>query len=228
MQITWIESCPHYAPLQKMKPYRESPWLQRALYLTAGAAFWIGCGFLQHVWMDIVPYDSFDSQPGWLRGVRWFVGWAPWLAVLGVIGLRIFRGRQVRADAFALGTIAPGFLLFSWLVLGPTIDEWKHLRSFDATAWREQNGQAHEGMWPPRLCMVDDLMSSGELLGKTQGEVIELLGPPAPKGFPAGARASDIHYHLGPERGLFRIDSEWLMLKFGENGQLSRQWLYRD
>jgi hypothetical protein len=95
-------------------------------------------------------------------------------------------------------------------------------------ARRAQNAAIDDDLWPPRLCMVDDLIRSEQLLGKTPAEVIELLGPSAAKGFPYGANAADILYYLGPDRTFFRMDSEWLLLKFGEDGKLSRQWIYRD
>ena len=83
-------------------------------------------------------------------------------------------------------------------------------------------------MWPPRLCMVDDLMSSGKLDGLTSQQVVELLGPPHDKSFPFGCTQCDIHYYLGPERGFIRIDSEWLFITFGKDGKVTRYWLYRD
>ena len=83
-------------------------------------------------------------------------------------------------------------------------------------------------MWPPRLCMVDDLLSSGRLDGLTRKQVVDLLGPPADQNFPAGAQSCDIHYYLGPERGFIRIDSEWLFITFGDDGKVNRYWLYRD
>jgi hypothetical protein len=86
----------------------------------------------------------------------------------------------------------------------------------------------HDTMWPPRLCMVDDLMVSGRLMGMSSNQVVELLGPPHDKSFPFGAVNCDIHYYLGPERGFIRIDSEWLFLKFGPDGKVNRQWLYTD
>lgn len=122
----------------------------------------------------------------------------------------------------------PPTLLIGWLFLGPTIEELAHLERFEAEAWRNQDANDHLGDWPSRLCMVDDLMQSGQLFGKTQEEVETLLGPPAPKEFPFGADTAGIHYYLGPERGLFRIDSEWLLPNFGQDGKLSQQRLYRD
>jgi hypothetical protein len=213
---------------EHMKPLQESPWMQRGLYFLAGVVIASLCLVLQFKWMDLVPYGGFDDQPRWLKRLLWIVGWLPWLVFVAVVVLRFRRGRHVRVGAYFLGTITPGAFLIASLLFGPTIDEFVHFQKFDAEAWQNQESGEHDIMWPPRLCMVDDLLRSGRLWGKTQEEVIELLGPPAPKGFPFGANECDVHYYLGPDRGLFRIDSEWLLLKFGEDRELSRQWLYQD
>ena len=47
--------------------------------------------------------------------------------------------------------------------------------------------------------------------GRTRPEVVELLGPADDT---SKWRDWDLVYHLGPERkGLFRIDSEWLVIR---------------
>jgi outer membrane protein assembly factor BamE (lipoprotein component of BamABCDE complex) len=76
--------------------------------------------------------------------------------------------------------------------------------------------------------MVDDLMSSGRLDGLSRDQVIALLGPPHLKDFPGEAWQCDIHYFLGPERGFFRIDSEWLFITFDKDEKVRRYWIYRD
>lgn len=211
-----------------MRTIKNSPWLQRGLYLAAGFGLCALCFVLRIKWMDVVPFRAFEQQPAWLKGLATTIEWLPWLAVFGVVVSRIVMGRQVRAGTYLLGTMVPPVLLVGWLFLGPVFEELAHLKRFDAEAWRSQDASDHDADWPPRLCMVDDLMRSGQLWGKTQMEVEALLGPPAPKGFRFGADSADVHYYLGPERGFIRIDSELLLLNFGEDGKLSGQRLYRD
>ena len=115
-----------------------------------------------------------------------------------------------------------------WYFFGDTIDNLRHRRPFDAERWRNGADAEHDPLWPPRLCMIDDLMSSGILDGLTSNQVVELLGPPNSKSFPFGAVNCDIHYIVGPERGFMRIDHEWLFITFGDNGNVSRYWLYTD
>jgi hypothetical protein len=129
--------------------------------------------------------------------------------------------------ASALAAIVLG-IPFVWFFFGDTIDSLRHRRPFDADLWRNWEKVEHDHMWPPRLCMIDDLMSSGRLDGLTSNQVVELLGSPHSKSFPFGAVDCDIHYVLGPERGFMRIDHEWLFITFGEDGRVNRYWLYRD
>ncbi len=122
----------------------------------------------------------------------------------------------------------------AFVLFWPAIADITHRQAFDAKTWREEESTKHDVLWPPRLCMIDDLMASRRLIGMTLDQVIDLLGPPADKSFPYGAVDCDIHYYLGPERGFLRVDSEWLFLKFERDNLLApddkvvRQWIYRD
>lgn len=178
--------------------------------------------------MDIVPYAAFDLQPEWLKGLKQLVGWLPWTAFALVVVIRLIKGRRIRWGAYFVGTAIPMMVLIGWLVLGDTVADIAHRQRFNDETWRKQETTEHDVMWPPRLCMVDDLMTSARLMGMSSNEVVELLGQAHDKSFPLGAVDCDIHYYLGPERGFIRIDSEWLFLKFGTDGKVIRQWLYRD
>lgn len=76
-----------------------------------------------------------------------------------------------------------------------------------------------------RLTMADDLIRSGMLQDKTMAEIVTLIGPPTDTSYFA---TWDMVYYLGPERGVFRIDSEWLVLKFGPDGRATEIQLVRD
>lgn len=85
---------------------------------------------------------------------------------------------------------------------------------FDSASWKN----------PPsaytRVRMVSALLLTHDLNGMTKSEVVELLGePPASNYF----RDWDFVYNLGPERGLFSLDSEWLVLRFGPDERVS-EW----
>jgi hypothetical protein len=72
--------------------------------------------------------------------------------------------------------------------------------------------------------MVDNLIKSNRLKGKSRDEVVSLLGesdgdPAVEKRFPEW----QMHYYLGPSRGtvLFRgFDYDYLLLRFDSTGKV--------
>jgi hypothetical protein len=109
-----------------------------------------------------------------------------------------------------LGTPAALYgLAWAYFVI-PSSDDYHHRLAFDAKAWRGRSADAGDD-WPTRLRMVDSLMDRRLLDGRTQPQVVELLGPADDT---SKWREWDLVYRLGPERkGLFRIDSEWLVIR---------------
>ncbi|MEP6265634.1 MAG: hypothetical protein ABJ057_12820 [Erythrobacter sp.] len=93
--------------------------------------------------------------------------------------------------------------------------------SFDAGQWK----QAEADNDNPRVAMVDSLIASGVLDRKTRSEVLDLLGPATDTNYFSDW---DTVYWLGRERGFIRIDSEWLVLRFDEEGKISEYKLVRD
>jgi hypothetical protein len=91
---------------------------------------------------------------------------------------------------------------------------------FRSQAWQSSTG------WPyPRLSMADDLLRRGLLAGLDGDSVLKLLGPKTPNNyFPQ----SDFVYWLGPERGLIRVDSEWLVIDLGPDGMVARAEIVTD
>ena len=63
-----------------------------------------------------------------------------------------------------------------------------------------------------RVYLVDDLMNEHELIGMTKEEVITLLGSPTETEY--FKEKDNVVYFLGAERGIIRIDSEWLVIWF--------------
>src|SRR5687767_6834853 len=91
---------------------------------------------------------------------------------------------------------------------------------FDAQVWRDSPGQ--EVRWR----MHEDLVNSGQLEGKTLDEVVSLLGPTQEFGL-ADDRSLD--YRMGLEQeSMFRIDSVWLLLYVGEDGEFERHEVATD
>lgn len=93
--------------------------------------------------------------------------------------------------------------------------------AFDPTAWRDKT-LIPQGV---RLGMADRLLARGTLRGKTRAQVVEMLGkPPETEYF----REYDLVYWLGPERGFFGIDSEWLVMRIGSEGRVMECRLVTD
>ncbi|WP_413021327.1 hypothetical protein [Peribacillus frigoritolerans] len=63
-----------------------------------------------------------------------------------------------------------------------------------------------------RVYLVDDLINEHELIGITKDEVFTLLGSPTETEY--FKEEDHVVYYLGDERGIIRIDSEWLVIWF--------------
>jgi hypothetical protein len=77
-----------------------------------------------------------------------------------------------------------------------------------------------------RVYMVDDLLSDYSLVGKTRGDVTKLLGSPTKDAY--FMEPNNIVYYLGDERGIFRIDSEWLVIWFDRSNKVIKFEVQRD
>lgn len=69
-----------------------------------------------------------------------------------------------------------------------------------------------------RYLMMDDLAAKHPLVGMTRDQVLELLGPMQPPGYPGFGDC----YYLGPENHPLAVDNAWLVLTF-EN-DVVRAW----
>ena len=205
---------------------------RRVRFFLVGWALAIACLLAYAFWADMIGWltgepDLFSSQMSpWLRMLHRVVIWVPWLAVALVAILRIVKGKHIRFGSFFLGavigTVMAWVFLVAHLLLGPTIADHLHRRPFDAELWLDPATVEHDVMWPPRLCMVDDLISSRKLDRLSRDEVLALLGPPDGKDFGLpDTDAANIYYHLCPLRkGI--LDDEWLVLIFDEDDKAKR------
>ena len=76
-----------------------------------------------------------------------------------------------------------------------------------------------------RYRIADYLALTGRLKGVTRPEIVALLGQPAETD---KFRRHGMLYVLGPERGLFRIDYEWLAIDLDPSGKVSNVAVVRD
>ena len=111
-----------------------------------------------------------------------------------------------------------------YFVVVPSSDDYRHRLAFDERVWRDKSADAGDD-WPTRLRMVDSLMDRRFLDGRTQPQVVELLGPADET---SKWRDWDLVYHLGPERGLVRIDSEWLVIRLDSSRTVASYQIVAD
>ena len=77
-----------------------------------------------------------------------------------------------------------------------------------------------------RTAIVDDLLEKNELVGMSEDDVLSLLGEP--DNYYGYFNADNRYvYYMGAERGLFGIDSEWLILDFMD-GVVSDSYITTD
>lgn len=92
------------------------------------------------------------------------------------------------------------------------------LISFGLVLYNEAESKFNYENWiekqDKRVWMVDDLLEKHEIVGMYRNEIIELLGEPSDTEY--FKESDNIVYWLGTERGLVRIDSEWLVIWFDD------------
>ena len=122
------------------------------------------------------------------------------------------RGPRKRVVVGALVLAAFAY----WVILRcplPFVASWWNVDTDEGTPLRT------------RYRIADWLALSGRLSGMSRSEVIALLGaPPDTDKF----RDHSLIYVLGPERGLFSIDYEWLAIDLDSTGKVSTVTVVRD
>ncbi len=96
-------------------------------------------------------------------------------------------------------------------IFKPFIDDYSSRIAFDQATWLAANSSDSN---PKRTQMVDNLLRKNDFHGKTQAEVEAMLGEPTSMDV---FEEWDLSYLLGPERGLFSMDYEWLVFKLDQN-----------
>jgi hypothetical protein len=126
------------------------------------------------------------------------------------------------AAVAALMLMFPFLLLFAAVTYGEARD-YLHRVPFESTAWK--NPDLVESDDPIRIRMVDDLMKSRRLEGRSREEVEKMLGKAAK---PEDLREFDLVYWLGPDRVAMGTTSEWLAISLDERGVVREYGVVRD
>ena len=145
--------------------------------------------------------------------------------------LRRFCPERLSFAALVIGSMSPDFgyyfrqfplAHFAHTALG-TLTVCLPSLAFDSTIWK--TSLTSDSLDPIRLRMVDDLLHRHRLRGMRREEVASLLGTPPKTDY---FRNYDFVYWLGPERGYISVDSEWLAIKFGEDGRVIKALVVSD
>ena len=132
------------------------------------------------------------------------------------------RGVRIVLWLMAL-LIACGISFVTYMVAGfgrPVASDYANRLPFDSAEWKLPKKDS-DPLWPTRLRMVDHLLAKHSLTGMQRSEVVQLLGPPDDT--PYFRAPNNMVYYLGPERGMFRIDSEWLVIEVSAQTVLSAE-----
>ena len=84
---------------------------------------------------------------------------------------------------------------------------YRSQHSFSRSKWKEKPDARTE--------IVDDLLAEHALVGMQETDILELLGS-HDNDYGYFVENDRFVYCLGPERGLFRIDREWLIIDFAD------------
>jgi len=117
--------------------------------------------------------------------------------------------------------LAPLMLLSPWIfafgyITYISIRDYPEQIQFDPSKWKDK--ALVKTTDPIRIHMIDDLKQNYRLEGMKKAELLDILGEPDRNlEFPGW----DIVYWLGPERGPFGIDSEWLAIRLNDQQEVS-------
>jgi len=103
--------------------------------------------------------------------------------------------------------VVGALVLHTLTIAAGYVTNYLPVRLFDSAEWK-----AHPEPWSDgyRLSMVNALLLTHDLKSMTREEIVDLLGEPRRTMY---FYDWDLVYILGPQRGLFQIDSEWLVIR---------------
>ena len=88
---------------------------------------------------------------------------------------------------------------------------------FNSAIWKST--PAEFSLESMRLRMVDDFLNKYDAIGMSRGEIVKLLGEPDDTSY---FKAYEMVYMLGQEtESYFAIDSQWLLFKLSDSGEVT-------
>jgi hypothetical protein len=103
----------------------------------------------------------------------------------------------------------------------------KYYKPFDSTLWKSADSSQHDSQdRTPKQYMLKAAISTIEKL-QTKEKITSELGPGENTGYFIDQNR-DMIYYLGPERSIFSIDSEWLLIWFDDNDVILKYEIVTD
>ena len=196
-------------------------------YCGLGIAFSFVAFVLVFYWSSITASitgteATFDAPgPQWLRLVGVLARNLDLVVLAILVAATVRHPPRLRAVVYALGVGLGNALVFGWLFFGWVAEDYVSRTTFNSATWRRVGGTFDS----VRLRMVDDLIDSKALDGRSREQVLTLLGPADE---PGKFAEWNLVYWLGPERGMLRLDSEWLVIRFADDGRVAGYRIVRD
>jgi amino acid transporter len=122
--------------------------------------------------------------------------------------------RKLKIRFIVISSLGFALLFFCVVLLGV----YEYESRFTAERWLNDDEE--------RVYLVDDLINEHELIGMTKEEVFTLLGSPTETEY--FKEEDNVVYYLGAERGIIRIDSEWLVIWFDGSDKAMKYELRTD
>src|SRR5699024_512872 len=122
--------------------------------------------------------------------------------------------KKAKTQAKILSLVCLTLPILCGVMLG--INEFKS--NFSTERWLNEPDE--------RVYMIDNLLKQYKLKGMKSEVVNNLLGNPTQTEY--FKEDNNIVYYLGDERGLIRIDSEWLILFFNDKNEVIKYSLKTD
>ena len=165
----------------------------------------------------MVPYSAQTPMQKLIRARLWCI---PLIVFVGILVACIRKKHLAGVLFYAIGVGASACLLWGVcmadLFVMPKISEYVNRMPFDSESWK--NAEVGDRENPVRLRMVNDLLETYSLEGMSREEIEELLG---------WCSDYDCQYWLGPERGVLRWDSEYLVIVFKNDSVIDVKRVFR-
>jgi hypothetical protein len=195
----------------------------RSAWLAAvhSGAILVALGLLAHAARACTGLPTFDALTAGALGLPTLVPYAHVLVerhrARRLLGPEPTSSARSAKYSFVTGaSLVLAIVAGHWVTTGPL--------PFDRASW----DALAEDWYDPRYRrnrMVDGLLLTSTLQGKTRAQIVAMFGEPPRTGY---FDEWPMVYPIGSERGFMGIDSEWLVLRFDAAGKVEEARIVRD